>query len=330
MRQLLAVVLLALLAFIGCVKSTYLQQVSGIYIGITADPEVNLIVVNMYVSLAYGNAILVLSNVVEGAEKLYILNAVNERGAVLPFNAINATTFEVMVSDANTLNITYIPLNAFEELGYGIYSITVNLELYGGVVKNCIIRIPSDYEPLVTSVGRYSISKVNDVIEIQLLDPQSYSIIMFSGFIEPPTTPPSTPPPTTETQAAPLGGIPLELIAGLTAGTAAIALIVLYLFKRRAHKDAVSIEEVSPRDIMSDDVMKDIIYAVGRAGENGLPQVKLVKLLEKPKSTISRKLKRLSENNYIVIERSGKINIVKLTNKGWSIYKSLSSKGGAE
>lgn len=325
MKQLLMLALLVLLASMSCIESIYLQQVSGVYIEITADPEVNLTIVNMQVSLAYGNVVLVLWNVVEGAEKLYLLNAIDENGAALPFNVINATTFEVMVPEAKTVNVTYIPLNAIEELGYGVYLITIDLEPYEEVVKSCIIRISSDYETLVTSVGRYSINKVNDIVEIHLLDPQPYNIVMFSSPIEPPII--ST--LTNETQAVPLlNRIPLALIAGLIAATAIIALA--YFFKHRASKDVISIEEVSPRDIVSDDVMRDIIYAVGRAGESGLPQVKLVKLLEKPKSTISRKLRRLSENSYIVIERTGKINIVKLTNKGWSIYKSLLSKGGTE
>ncbi|MEM2234820.1 MAG: hypothetical protein QW521_01710 [Desulfurococcaceae archaeon] len=327
MKQLLALALLVLLTLIGCTKSIYLQQVSGVYIEITVDPEANLTIVNMQISLTYGNAVLVLRSVVEGAEKLYLLNAIDEKGTVLPFNVINATTFEVMVSNANTVNVTYIPLNAVEELGYGVYLITIDLEQYEGVIKSCITRIPRDYEALVTSVGRYSINKVNDVIEIHLLDPQLYNIVMFSSSIELPITPPTT----GGNQVAPLlNKTPPALIAGLIAATAVVALIAIYFFKHKAFKDVVSIEEISPRDIVSDDVMKDIIYAIGRAGESGLPQVRLVKLLEKPKSTISRKLKRLSENNYIVIERSGKINIVKLTNKGWSIYKSLSSKGGAE
>lgn len=327
MKQLLVLALLVLLAPIGCIKSMYLQQVSGVYVEVTIDPEVNLTIVNMQISLAYGNAVLVLRNIVEGAEKIYLLNAIDEKGAALPFNVINVTTFEVMVSNTNTVNITYIPLNAIEELGYGVYLITIDLEQYEEVIKRCIIRIPSDYEALVTSVGKYSINKVDDVIEIHLLDPQLYNIVMFSSSIELPITP----SPTSETQAAPLlNKIPPALIAGLIAAAAVIALVALYFFKHKVFKDMVSVEEISPRDIVSDDVMKDIIYAIGRAGENGLPQVKLVKLLEKPKSTISRKLRRLSENNYIVIERSGKINIVKLTSKGWSIYKSLLSKGGAE
>jgi DNA-binding MarR family transcriptional regulator len=38
---------------------------------------------------------------------------------------------------------------------------------------------------------------------------------------------------------------------------------------------------------------------------------------------VSRRIKRLSEEGYVEVVRSGKYNVIRLTDKGWEVYSKL-------
>ncbi len=102
-----------------------------------------------------------------------------------------------------------------------------------------------------------------------------------------------------------------------------VVILILFYIIRRMHEETIEIESISPTDILSDSLIRDIIIVVGDAGEEGIRQNKLVSILQKPKSTVSRKIKRLHEYGYVIVKRAGRSNVILLTEKGWSTYKRL-------
>ncbi len=124
--------------------------------------------------------------------------------------------------------------------------------------------------------------------------------------------------------AAPLL-IPTVVLALLL--VVAVAGIVAYylVVKRRALKPTVEY-----RDYITDHASRLIIKALGDAGKEGLAQSDLVKKTGLPKSSVSRRLKRLEEDGLVEIKRVGKTNYLVLTPKGIELYKKISGEGGRE
>lgn len=102
-----------------------------------------------------------------------------------------------------------------------------------------------------------------------------------------------------------------------------ILLVIVYVVLRRIAR--VEVETISPGDLFSDETTREIILIVGDAGEKGVKQSELVKTTGRPKSTISRRIKRLSEDGLVEIIRAGKYNIIVLTNRGREVYQQLKS-----
>ncbi len=107
----------------------------------------------------------------------------------------------------------------------------------------------------------------------------------------------------------------------------AVILLVTVLFIVLRRIARIEIETISPGDLFSDETTREIILIVGDAGEKGIRQSELVRVTGKPKSTISRRIKRLSEEGFVEIIRAGKYNIIVLTEQGKKIYEQL-TRGG--
>jgi len=101
-----------------------------------------------------------------------------------------------------------------------------------------------------------------------------------------------------------------------------LVIVFFIVFKRITR---IEVETISPGDLFSDETTREIILIVGDAGEKGIKQSELVKVTGKPKSTISRRIKRLSEEGFVEIIRAGKYNIIVLTGRGREVYEQLRS-----
>lgn len=105
---------------------------------------------------------------------------------------------------------------------------------------------------------------------------------------------------------------------------AAVILTILFLaYIMMFRRSRLEIITIPSRDLLSDNVMREIIMVIGGSGDEGIKQSSLASILGKPKSTISRKVRRLHEEGYVEIIRKGKANILKLTEKGWEAYNRL-------
>jgi len=99
---------------------------------------------------------------------------------------------------------------------------------------------------------------------------------------------------------------------------------LLFLWWRR--KASLELEAVAARDLLNDEVAGDIILALGRAGDKGLQQSELVNITGRPKSSVSRRIKKLEEEGYVNVARAGKYNYLRLTDKGYEAFRKVASK----
>ena len=107
----------------------------------------------------------------------------------------------------------------------------------------------------------------------------------------------------------------VALIIGIIIG-AIVAVVLYYSFRRKT----IIIESV---DHLRDKTSLLIIEALGKAGKNGLVQTDISKSTNLPKSSVSRRIKRLEKEGYIAVRKSGKYNYITLTDKGWELYEKI-------
>lgn len=212
------------------------------------------------------------------------------------------------------VSIRLFSYGTFSIEGIDTYSIEINLSRISEETSiSCNFMVVGNYTPVVISSGSYSIVKKPGVVAIKLNDQEDYLIILYSE--EEPLPFPQKEPVQKSDQAIMLKQLlPLFFVLAVILG-----LILLYYLRRKT----IVVEEVSSKDILMDDVAKKIVEAIGDAGEEGLTQARLPVIIGKPKSTISRKVKKLSREGYITVFRRGKTNILKLTSKGLEVYRKI-------
>jgi len=227
--------------------------------------------------------------------------------------------FEVLVPDSvDELYVEAFLAGVFIEEGFNVYSLEIDLSLEGFDKVSCETDLVGDYAVMILSDGGYSIRKIGNETKIILYDATRYSLVFYpsTDLIVPVTSSPGSSTSTTALTSY------FTKIALILAVTMIPIVYAIHKFVRKKHT-RLYIETIPSRDILSDNVVRDIIVVVGDAGEEGVPQSRVVSILGKPKSTISRKIRRLSEEGYIEIIRKGKINVLKLTDKGKEVYNRI-------
>jgi uncharacterized membrane protein len=79
-------------------------------------------------------------------------------------------------------------------------------------------------------------------------------------------------------------------------------------------------------DYTRDDATRLIIRALKDAGEKGLLQSEIARITGLPKSSISRRVRRLEEEGFVEVKRVGKYSYVYLTSKGLDLAKKILGK----
>ena len=348
MRALVIAFLLLSVLSILVATNVYSQGVGikKISFYVETDPSTNMSYVVTVVELTeYINSGVVSVPIINDVEYVYPLKAYGSSEAQNFSVTYNESTrsFEILVYNTSVINIEYIAYGLFYESGFESYSADIDL-VYEGISNVYMeVKMPSEYTVMVITAGEYSVGVEDGKRVVKLYTPDTY-IVVASRTEEPtiPTAPPTTTQPTTPTTATGPGAStsssapsntttptpvsPLNYLALTGVLLAIIAIVAAVLFIRR-RGGGVEVEHVSPTDIFSDDINREIILTIGSEGERGIQQNRLVNVLGKPKSTISRKLRRLRELGYITIERAGRSNIIRLTKKGYEAYKKLKSGG---
>ncbi|NPA99651.1 MAG: winged helix-turn-helix transcriptional regulator [Crenarchaeota archaeon] len=241
-------------------------------------------------------------------------------------------TLTILAYNASSITIEYVVSGISDEVSIGVYAVTVNLENFTYPSLSGTITIFGKYSVYVAPKP-VSIENGTNCVIIRLNQPLMYVITLVSQQIVSPThtvtttsIQPSVSPTTSSihpktTPATNYTGIsPWGIIIGLIIIALAIAVVALYM---RRGGGKIEIETMPSGDILSDDTVKHIILLVGDAGDKGIKQSRLVTLTGRPKSTISRRVKRMMEEGYVEIIRAGKYNIIKLTDKGREVYEKL-------
>ncbi len=334
----------------------YLQNtiyITKVEVSVTVDPELNVSYVEETVYLSsYVSELttLYIDLISDDISNVRFVRAYGEEDIEFPARYItNNKTIEVVVSNTSFIKVEYIPLGLVTPIGLGYYELSIDLSFENIEQVSGEVIVPKNFDILVIGTGDYSVER-NDFITILLHDPDKYTIVLMKNFTTTiPTSPTSMPPPGTSPTTSPATSAPTETTspssesptthtspsppvtdAGkwlpllLVVVSALIGIGIAWFFMRRRREEIV-IETISPSDILSDDIIRDILLVVGDSGEKGIAQNRLVTIIGKPKSTISRKIRRLSEAGYIDVERAGRSNIIRLTGKGWEIYRKLKS-----
>ena len=310
--------------------------ITRIEASVTIDPELNI---------SYVEEVLYLSGYVSDLTTIYFdlisedisdvrfIRAYGEGDIEFPARYIaNNKTIEVVASNTSFIKVEYIPIGLVIPIGIGYYELSIDLGFEDIEQVSGEVIVPRDYDILVIGTGDYSVER-NDFITILLHDPKKYTIVLMKNFTTTiPTLPTTSSPtgtpsesPTTYTSPSPPATDIGKWLPLLLVGVLALIGIGIAWFLMRRRRGEIIVETISPTDILSDDITRNILLVVGDSGEKGIAQNRLVTIIGKPKSTISRKIRRLSEAGYIDIERAGRRNIIRLTGKGWEVYRKLKS-----
>jgi len=249
---------------------------------------------------------------------LTIISCVSENGENLSY-ILSSDLDEIVVaaSGAKSITVNYIGYSYFDELAPGVYGGVIDLSPYANAsYVELKLYVPKEYNVSVTPHVGVSYGSSGDYAVVRLTKPLTY-IILLTLLPSPSTSGEGSAKPS---EVAEQPQRELLVVIAVALGISAAALTALYFLRRKLPRIEV---EALPPSILEDETSKIIIRLLGEAGEKGVKQSDLVRLTGRPKSSISRRIKRLAEEGYVEIIRAGKHNIVKLSNKGMQVYRSM-------
>lgn len=223
----------------------------------------------------------------------------------------------VLLYGSGELRVALFAKNLVEESGIAAYLLTVNTEDLRNTTLSASVTL------IFTGIYRvegetvklaWSTKSIDNTTQITLEGFGLGVLILLPSVEE-----------VTETSTLGQPGQPLPwstIIVGASSIIAVMGFGVYFLKKRR--KGEFTVERV---DYLADSSYRAIIKLLGDSGNKGLLQSEIVSKTGLSKSTVSRRLKRLEEEEFIVIKRSGKYNYVYLTDKGLEAYKKITRKG---
>ncbi|MCI4461400.1 MAG: MarR family transcriptional regulator [Thermogladius sp.] len=242
----------------------------------------------------------------------------NPDAVVVP-PSFNSSTCEVdfVVNSSTTVTVYLLVTDLFQELAPGSYEGVLDFTMFRNASFTSIVTIPGVYQVIArrfdSPSGDPAVSYTSNTTVISFSSPGLYHVILMASGGE------EVPQPTGSGGG---GFVSASIVIWLIPVTviAVLAVAILLLWRRR---ERVVVETLPPRSLEEDEIVKEIILALGDAGEKGLRQSDIVAATKRPKSSISRRVKRLLEEGYIEVERVGKYNVLKLTEKGLKFYRGL-------
>jgi len=245
-----------------------------------------------------------------------VISIVNDQGIELFFQVNENATITVYTNNSKIVKIDYVIYNYADELAPGLYVFYMDLMEYSITEYIQVsILLSGDYKVVdIEPTEGVSYKALNGNLEIVINKPLVYFIALsLITLSENNTT------STGGGQIPCINGSALLIPALAIVAIIAIAGTVYYIISRRR---GIEVEELPP-SVLEDETSKKIIELTGDSGEEGIRQSKLVSLTGRPKSSISRRIRRLAEEGYVEIIRKGKFNIIRLTSKGFEVYKDI-------
>lgn len=228
---------------------------------------------------------------------------------------------QLLVSGEGVIEVLFNVQGIFSEL-VSEYSVVIDTTELKGLAQSATI------EMYITGIYEVYITKFHGVASTRWYTDGNLTKLEITGFtwLEITLCPEltiTTPPETTETEDRSsefsYNPILLLMLGTIALILATLATLYLYRYLKRRGPD-LTIEYI---DYFKDSSAKQILLTLGESGEQGLTQSEISRKTGLPKSTISRKLRRLLEDGIVEVKPSGKYNYVVLTPKGYSIYRRL-------
>ncbi|WP_440059161.1 helix-turn-helix transcriptional regulator [Thermogladius sp. 4427co] len=248
-----------------------------------------------------------------GSFNMFNYTTDNPSGLVLP-PSFNGTSgfIDFVANFSMSITLYFIVEDLFTELTPGAFDGMMDFTMFQNTSFTASILLPGYYQVVVRRVDiparGATVSYSYNTTLISFDSPGLYHIVLILSSTIPKTVTGENP------------GIDLIIIAVSIGVALAIAVFFLYWkFRRRE----VILERVTPGYLESDDIVREIILLLGDAGKAGLKQSDIVSMTGRPKSSISRRVKKLVEEGYVKLDRRGKYNVLVLTEKGFELYNRL-------
>jgi len=244
----------------------------------------------------------------------YINSTASPTSASLVVDYDDSTGYlSIMAENASSITVFFSVTNITYESSPGSYIATLDLLDYKGWNGKISVELylTGVFNATVYPRGAgYSMEILNNTTYVKVEEPAMYFMVFTVPINTPGTGAPS--------------GARYDLFTVLIIVLVVVAGIIMLLLWRMHH--SVGLEKISVVDVLSDPVARAIIRALGEAGENGLTQAELTSKTGIPKSSISRRVRRLEEEGYLAVARVGKYNYLRLTSKGWEAYRKIVEK----
>lgn len=319
----LAIRLIAVVALIVMLVSALqvLQaQVSGVRYHVVYDPLEGNGIMEVSITL-YANEPLWLSmpiNVFGDTARLS-LEYYNYTGTlkVAGLNYTEEGVLEAFVYGTGTLDLYFTVSGLFEEIGVGAFEVSIDTTRLADFTQDVAIYItvPGLYEISSTSIlgnAKVTVSRDQKNTNVSFTGIGEYLVTLLARLEEerPPTT--TAPSPSAQPYS-------FTMLVGIVVAVVVVAVVLfLYVLYHRG-KLSIVVEKVE----YTDEATRAILKVLQDAGEKGLTQAEIVKMTNLPKSSVSRRIKRLEEEGFIEVKRVGKYNLVFLTSKGLHLAKKL-------
>jgi len=218
----------------------------------------------------------------------------------------------VLASGTGELRVILQVTSLVEEVGVGVYSLIVDTETLYNITSSVRVEIffIGKYNVSVNTIRVSSNTSRLDNTTHLVLDGFGLGFVILMPIVE------------IQQEEQPLQVHILWSVLIIAIGVLVVGGVVFYFLRRK--RVVLTIEKL---DYLSDSNYRAIIRVLGDSGNRGLLQADIAAKTGLPKSTVSRRVRRLEEEGLVTIKRSGKYNYVYLTDRGLEVYRKIVREG---
>ena len=218
----------------------------------------------------------------------------------------------VLASGTGELRVILQVTSLVEEIGVGVYSLIVDTETLYNITSSVRVEIffIGKYNVSVNTIRVSSNTSRLDNTTHLVLDGFGLGFVILMPVVE------------IQQEEQPLQVHILWSVLIVAIGVLVVGGVVFYFLRRK--RVVLTIEKL---DYLSDSNYRAIIRVLGDSGNRGLLQADIAAKTGLPKSTVSRRVRRLEEEGLVTIKRSGKYNYVYLTDRGLEVYRKIVREG---
>ncbi|MEM1596787.1 MAG: winged helix-turn-helix transcriptional regulator [Desulfurococcaceae archaeon] len=312
--MLYALILVLILSPTICVF-TEAQSINGVYYRVIYDPLENTGILEVKITIGTENITWIYIPVrIFGEETSLEYMEYNYTSGLKPLGVNYDPTqglVEIQAQGTGELYLLFHISNLLEETGIGAYTLYIDTTDLSYLTNNVTVDLT------LTGVFEQDTARIRGELEITTMKSANTTQILIKGLGEIISS--------LYMQLEETTGIPFKqqssmniFLSILIVTMAAIILFSYYYFARRRTK--IIVERI---DYMKDQASILILKALRESRDKGLTQAEISKITKLPKSSVSRRIRKLEEEGFVEVKRVGKYNYVFLTNKGLELAKKI-------